>query len=98
MIYALCPRYSSRKSFYGKAMIEETENENVKDEKLYSYGTLVARYTIIGGIKNYFYFGHYSSTTTSHQKEFFKQCGLSDKEIKKIFKEGILKYETINNK
>ena len=78
--------YDSRASFYGKAKIEMTKNSNVEDYKLYSYGTLVARYTIIGGIKTYYYFGKYSQTTTRHQKEFFKQFGLNEKEIKELFK------------
>ena len=42
MIYALIPRYSSRKSFYGKAQIKEDFFEGKKIYELYSYGTLVA--------------------------------------------------------
>lgn len=38
----------------------------------------------------YEYIGHYSMTTTTHQKEFFKQYGLNDKEIKELFKKGKL--------
>lgn len=87
MVYELIPRYSSRKSFYVKAQVEEIENKNVKDYKLYSYGTLVARIIKIGNIIEYHYFGHYSATITSHQKEFFKQNGLNNDEIKKICKE-----------
>lgn len=41
------------------------------------------------------YFGKYSCTTTRHQKEFFKQNGLSDKEIKDLFKNGTL--EVLDN-
>lgn len=83
-------RYDSRASFYGKAIIEQTTNKNVEDFKLYSYGTLVARLTRIGNKSIYHYFGKYSQTTTRHQKEFFKQNGLSDKEIKELFKNGTL--------
>ena len=90
MKYDLSCRYDTRKSFYGKAIIEEIINNNVEDLKLYSYGTLVARITKIGNIITYYYFGKYSQTTTRHQKEFFKQNGLSDKEIKELFKEGVL--------
>ena len=41
----------------------------------------------------YLYMGQYSQTTTRHQKEFFKQNGLSDKEIKELFKNGTLEKE-----
>lgn len=88
--YDLQARYDARKSFYGKAKIEETKNKNIEDYKLYSYGTLVARITIIPPYKEYYYFGKYSQTTTRHQKEFFKQHGLSDEEIKELFKNEIL--------
>ena len=49
-----------------------------------------ARITRIGGKMVCHYFGKYSQTTTRHQKEFFKQNGLSDKEIKYLFKNGTL--------
>ena len=83
-------RYDSRQSFYGKAKIQKTINKNVEDYKLFSYGTLVARITKVGNIKTYYYFGKYSQTTTRHQKEFFKQHDLTDKEIKELFKTGTL--------
>lgn len=89
MVYELIPRYSSRKSFYGKA---HTIVDGDK-LKLQSYNTIVAEKDMSDGKVVYRYFGHYSSTTTSHQKEFFKQLGLSDKEINKLFKEGELVYE-----
>ena len=91
--YDLECRFDSRNSFYGKAQVQETKNKNVEDLKLYSYGTLVARITKIGGISTYHYFGKYSQTTTRHQKEFFKQNGLSDREIKELFKNGTLERE-----
>lgn len=95
MIYELIPRFSTRKSFYGKAEIEEVEDNICKNYLLKSYGTLVAIYTEdkISNKKIYTYLGHFSMTTTSHQKEFFKQFGLGDKDIKKLFKEGVLEYE-----
>ena len=90
MEYELSCRYDTRQSFYGKAKVETTSNKNVVDYKLYSYGTLVARITKIGNKTIYHYFGKYSQTTTRHQKEFFKQNGLSDKQIKELFKNGKL--------
>ena len=94
MEYELCAKYSTRKSFYGKATVKEEEDNICKNYLLYSYGTLVGIYTEdkITGCKIYHYLGHYSATTTTHQKEFFKQNGLTDAEIKKLFKEGILQY------
>jgi len=93
MITELQARYDTRQSFYGKAQIETTQNKNVLDYKLLSYGTLVARVSTIGNTTQYFYFGKYSQTTTRHQKEFFKQNGLSDKEIKELIKNGTLTKE-----
>ena len=95
MCYALEPRYDSRASFYGKALVEETRNSKEQVQDLYSYGTLVAR-IITDFEKNertFEYYGKYSCTTTRHQKEFFKQNMLSDKEIKELFKTGVFKYE-----
>ncbi len=84
--------YDARQSFYGKAFVETTENTYEFIQDLYSYGTLVA--SIIWNFKKrtktYIYKGKYSQTTTRHQKEFFKQNGLSDKEIKELFKNGKL--------
>jgi hypothetical protein len=88
-MYELEPRYDTRQSFYKKAMV----NDVYGDESvlaLYSYGTLVAQITKNKNKTKYHYFGKYSQTTTRHQKEFFKQAGLSDKEIKTLFKEGIM--------
>ena len=91
-------RYDSRQSFYGKAKVEEqtTTGEHGKTvlKNLYSYGTLVAKilYAYIDNTTKitYLYMGQYSQTTTRHQKEFFKQNGLSDKQIKELFKNGSL--------
>lgn len=92
MRYALVPRYDTRKSFYNKAIVETTKNSIEQIQNLYSYSTLVARIIInFETIKTrYEYFGKYSQTTTRHQKEFFKQNGLDDEQIKKLFKNGIL--------
>ena len=96
--YDLECRYDARNCFYGKAKVEMVDLRGTKGElcsqliKLYSYNTLVAEIE-----KNfekneiiYKYFGKYSQTTTRHQKEFFKQENLSDKEIKTLFKDGKL--------
>lgn len=99
--YFLEPQYDTRKSFYKKARIEvsETTGEHGKTilKDLYSYDTLVGKilYSDIDNKKQtkYLYMGKYSQTTTRHQKEFFKQEGLSDKKIKELFKNGVLVYE-----
>lgn len=87
-------RYDSRKSFYGKAQMVERKANDWREIDLYSYDTLVAK--IVENSENikYIYYGKYSQTTTRHQKEFFRQYGLSDKEIKELFKNGTL---IINN-
>lgn len=90
MIYDLSCRYDSRQSFYGKAKIELTKKDNIEDYILFSYNTPVARIEKTKNKTRYIYFGKYSQTTTRHQKEFFKQYGLSDKEIKELFKNGVL--------
>lgn len=92
MIYNLNCEYDTRKSFYGKAQVEQKEENSLIINNLYSYGTLVAqRITNVDTMKTtYKYLGKYSQTTTRHQKEFFRQNGLSDKEIKELFKNGKL--------
>lgn len=94
-MYELSCRYDTRQSFYGKAMVEEQDLKYLhsglnKVIKLWSYGTLVAEIHEHDDIKKYYCFGKYSQTTTRHQKEFFKQNGLSDKQIKELFKNGVL--------
>lgn len=96
MRYDLSCRYDSRQSFYGKAKVEQ--RAEIQDGvlyniyELYSYGTLVARITenTETGKATCEYLGKYSQTTTRHQKEFFKQYGLSDKEIKELWKNGTI--------
>lgn len=91
-MYELDCRYDTRQSFYGKAQVEIKEDNISYNELLYSYDTLVAIYTRdkAKGIEQYNYLGQYSQTTTRHQKEFFRQKGLSDKQIKELWKNGIL--------
>ena len=90
MKYDLDCTYDSRASFYGKAQVKETKYIGLTLYELYSYGTLVAKIEETETKKTYIYLGQYSSTTTRHQKEFFKQNGLSDREIKELFKNGVL--------
>ena len=91
MFYELDCRYDSRKSFYGKAHINVRKYDNFIALVLYSYDTEVASIEEYNnGMIKYYYNGSYSQTTTRHQKEFFKQNGLSDKEIKELFKNGEL--------
>lgn len=87
MVYNLECQYDSRASFYGKAKVNDIYN----DESLLvliSYNTNVAQITKNKNKVVYNYFGKYSQTTTRHQKEFFRQNGLTDKEIKELFKNG----------
>ena len=95
--YELQWRYDSRASFYGKAQVKVKEDNICYNELLYSYDTLVAIYTKdkIKNIEQFNYLGKYSQTTTRHQKEFFKQHGLSDKGIKELFDKDILEREVI---
>lgn len=88
MLFELMPRYDTRKSFYNKAIVEEKEFKTRKSTQynLYSYNTMVAMINKYEDKIVYNYFGKYSQTTTRHQKEFFKQYGLNEKEIKELFK------------
>ena len=67
MITELDARYDSRRSFYGKAYIEEKRGEKV----LFSYHTKVARKKADKVTLGQSY--DYSSTTLRHVKEFLKQ-------------------------
>lgn len=90
MIYELSCQYDTRKSFYKKAFVNETETKKILHKELLSYGVLVANYVYYKeqNKKVFEYFGKYSQTTTRHQKEFFKQEGLTKKEIQELFKNG----------
>lgn len=71
------PRYSSRKSFYQKATIMYPPKPATKlwtgvESILKSYETIVAIQLTNG---NFYINGKWSSTTTSHQVEYAKQCG-----------------------
>ena len=93
--YELSCQYDTRQSFYGKAIVNVYETKNVEQKQLQSYDTLVANYVYYKN-KNkrvYEYFGKYSQTTTRHQKEFFRQLGLTERELKELFKNGRLEKE-----
>lgn len=95
-IYELDCRYDSRASFYGKAIVKERDEEqdNIVYEiiELYSYDTLVARITRNKEtcLSTCEYLGKYSQTTTRHQKEFFRQYRLTEKEMKELFDKGVI--------
>ena len=95
MKYYLECKYDARKSFYKKAEVVVCEDNICCNELLYSYGTLVAIYTKskMSALEQFIYLGKYSQTTTRHQKEFFRQKGLTEKEIKELFENCILEKE-----
>ena len=71
--------YDSRKSFYGRALVEIDDNKKT----LYSYNTKVA---VIENEK-VVVFGIYSATTLRHIKEFLKQNGFKAETKKQIEKD-----------
>ena len=101
--YELSCIYDTRQSFYGKAKVKEIhEIQDLMEYttlELYSYGTLVAVATINEEtcITTYELMPYKTlngrtgtQTTTRHIKEFLKQNGLNDKEIKELFKKRVL--------
>ena len=85
--YDLNPRYDKRKSFYGKAKVDTGYNDD--ENKLYSYGTLVAE------IKNGkpVVYGTYSQTTLRHIKDWLKQNGFEAKSSRQIMADYGVKNE-----
>lgn len=84
--YELSPVYDSRQSFYGKALVEETEN---RDKVLYSYMTIVSKYNpkektaeIYGG----YAYDNLTATTLRHIREFLKQNGMPTGTKKELIK------------
>lgn len=63
-------KYSTRKSFYGKAKIIEDDPRDPNSILLKSYNSIVAKVDQDGHFTTG---GFYSTTTSSHQKEFAKQ-------------------------
>lgn len=89
MIYELPTIYDSRKSFYGKAQVQLNKTDNTEVYTLFSYDTKVATCVKDTEANNttYTLVDIFSSTTTRHQKEFFRQMGMSEKDIDEFFKE-----------
>lgn len=91
-MYNLECEFDTRKSFYKKAKVEVRKDSFGCAKDLYSYSVLVS--SVVWNYKKniiiYKYFGKYSQTTTRHQKEFFKQEGLNEKELKELFENGEL--------
>ena len=75
------PEYDARKSFYGKAFIEQTPT----GPELYSYGTRVAK--IEDGKVVLFRLWNSSQTTLRHVKEFLRQYGFKADTQKQIEKD-----------
>ena len=73
----LTPRYDRRSSFYGKAHLIIHEDGKIQ---LQSYETIVAEYAD-GKMK---VFGHYSTTTSRHVREFIRQITGEDLTVKEI--------------
>ena len=67
----LTPRYDSRKSFYGKAIVRVYDDGT---RKLFSYHTSVASIYPNGFFRVK---GWFSATTARHINEFLQQNGLS---------------------
>ena len=76
MKYELIPKYIGRKSFYGKAIVDQIEYLGNKLYTLFSYNTKVAQVLVRKDKTEYYYYGKFSSTTSCHQKEFFKKFDL----------------------
>lgn len=75
----LKPRYDSRKDFYGKARVYESDGKKV----LISYNTEVAYIKDGKPVVN----GLYSATTTRHIKEFLRQNGYKAESSKQILED-----------
>lgn len=73
--WELTPRYDSRQSFYGKALVIETVENGVTTYTLRSYSTDVARVKIYATSADVEVYGWYSQTTGRHIKDFLKQHG-----------------------
>lgn len=90
MIEELQTRYSSQVSFYKKAHIITTYEDNKTIIELQSYSTIVARIEKDGAQTIYEHYGFYSNTTAKHQKEFFLQQGLNEQQYNKLRQKQIL--------
>ena len=79
----LRPEFDSRASFYGKAIVEQTETYIL----LWSYNTKVAQ--IEKETNELVVFDTYSSTTLRHIKEFLLQNGFVAKNKAQIIKDYV---------
>ena len=73
LITHLAPVYDSRKSFGGKAIVNESNDGTVLS--LVSYDTVVATYDRLSGTLDVF--DWYSATTARHIREFAAQLGIN---------------------
>ena len=89
MIYELPTIYDSRKSFYGKAQVQLNKTDNTEVYTLFSYDTKVATCVKDTETNNMTctLVDIFSNTTTRYQKEFFRQMGMTEKEVDDLFKE-----------
>ena len=89
MIYELIPIHSNFKSFYGNAKVQLSKTDNTEVYTLFSYDTKVATCVKDTETNNMTctLVDIFSSTTTRHQKEFFQQMGMSEKDVDDLFKE-----------
>ena len=83
-MYDLQTRYDGRKSFYGKARVDDTGGKKT----LFSYNTKVAEIDYDAPpSKRVKVFGLYSNTTTRHIKDFLQQNGVKVESSKQIMED-----------
>lgn len=80
-VYDMRPQFSGRKSFYGKARVDDDGTTKM----LYSYSTPVAK--INGGKVTLLPKWNSSQTTLRHVKEFLKQNGFNAENMRQIEKD-----------
>ena len=105
MRYDLTTVYDPRKSFYGKAVVEQIDNVSY----LYSYGNKIAKIEVtpenkvnayIFDLKNAYEESlTFSKTSLRHLKEYLKQAGLKAGSKKQILQDYLIvevyKYDRI---
>ena len=84
--FDLQPQYDKRKSFYGKAVIEQDITNNA--DLLFSYNTLVAK--VERGKVFLFEKWNVSGTTLRHIKEFLRQQGFKAETKKQLAKDYLV--------
>lgn len=92
MFYELACLYDSRKSFYGKAIVEHQDNNTNSLYILHSYHTPVLMYDVRQNKCRIYSENHLTATTLRHVKEFLKQqklpCGSKAELIKMYCNNG----------